>query len=149
MKPSKPASGFLKAIAKDAATALGAGNGSADDPVHHGASVRLSVDGVLDADYAVPSTQWRYIRKAGSARGYRAKGRGPIRSIVVKPGKVLKVVAKGEGLAVDLASEPSAIELVVRFGTHRHCIRFADPTVFVPDRRLVSKNAVRPTACLP
>jgi hypothetical protein len=149
VKPGHPEKTLLKAIAKDPTVGLGDGNGSLDDPVIQGGSVRLAFGGGFDGDFGVPAERWKYLKKPGLGRGYKAKGAVPIKAVVVKPGKLLKIVAKGSALGFDLASEPSAIEIVVRMGGERHCMRFVKAQTFVAGRKLVSKSAARPIACLP
>jgi uncharacterized delta-60 repeat protein len=148
-KPGHPEKTLVKAIAKDPAVDLGLGNGSADDPVVQGGSVRIAVSGGFDGDFGVSSDRWKYLKKPGQGRGYKAKHADPVKTVVVKPGKLLKVVAKGAALGVDLATEPTAIEIVVRTGSQRYCMRFVGSQAFVAGRKLVSKSAERPTACLP
>jgi len=147
--PANPSKTLVKAVAKDPIVDLGAGNGSSDDPVLQGGGVRIALSGGFDGDFSIPSDRWKYLKKPGKGRGYKAKAATPIKVVVVKPGKLLKVVGKGSALAVDLATEPTSVEIVVRIGGRRYCMRFVGTHAFVAGRKLVSKSAERPVACLP
>lgn len=133
---------LLKAIGKDPAIGLGGGNNSIDDPVVYGGSLRVtsSAGGAFDATYELPSAGWRYIKKAGKNKGYKFKGSDVVRSVVVKPGKLLKVVAKGDvGPGVD--TDPSPVDIAVDFGTQTYCMEFGGTPKFKPGKKLIAKNA--------
>jgi hypothetical protein len=119
-----------------------------DDPVAHGGwiRVRLSDGSGYDETFPVPAANWRYVKKAGDNRGYKGKKAGPVRVVVVKPGKVLKAVLKGEALGFSLDTEPSSVDVVLGIGDHRYCVRFETATKFGPGR-LVARNAAPPAVC--
>lgn len=134
--------GLLKAIGKDPAVRLGAGNGSVDDPVAHGGSLRVtsSAGGAFDATYDLPSGGWRYIKKAGKNKGYKFNGGDVVKVVVVKPGKLVKVVAKGM-VGPGVETDPSPVGVVVGFGTQTFCMSFGGMPKFKPGKKLVAKNA--------
>ena len=61
----------LMVLGKDAAISLGAGNGSDDDPVRTGATLRVVTDAgdEFDRTYVLPRTGWRYLKKEGANKG--------------------------------------------------------------------------------
>lgn len=137
-------------LSRDIALTLGAGNGSADDPVLHGGTLRvvsLAGDG-FDDTYALPATRWSYKQKAGQNKGYKFRPTKPFKSVTVQPGKRIKVVAKGEGLGHTLGSDPAPVEVVLTLGSHCYCLRFGgDAAAFKPDKKWLSKAAPAPTGC--
>jgi hypothetical protein len=147
--PGKPDRTVVKMISKDPGISLGAGNGSPDDPVENGGALRIAFANGVDATFALPAGAWKYVKKSGQNRGYKAKGVSPLGVVVLKPGKVMKTVAKGSALAIDLETEPSSMEVVVSVGGHRQCVRFVGAQRFVAGRKLVSTTSTPPTACLP
>src|SRR5262245_6704120 len=73
------ASRTLVVRSSDGAIALGAGNGSVDDPTVFGGSLRVRSAGHFDSFYQLPKTGWQLIGEAGQNRGYRFRSRtGPI-----------------------------------------------------------------------
>src|SRR4029079_525421 len=78
---------------RDVTISLGGGQGSADDPVLHGGSLRvLSIAGdVFDTTYALPAPDWRYLHRRGLVVGYRYKAAAPILFVRVKAGKIVRV----------------------------------------------------------
>jgi len=147
--PGKPERTVVKMISKDPGISLGAGNGSSDDPVENGGALRVAFTNGFDATFALPAGAWKYVKKSGQNRGYKAKGVSPLGVVVLKPGKVMKTVAKGSELAIDLETEPSSMEVVVSVGGYRQCVRFVGTQRFVAGRKLVSTTSTPPTACLP
>jgi hypothetical protein len=69
--------------------------------------------------------------------------------VLFKPGKVLKIVAKGDALGQDLTLEPAAVQVEVRLGEQRYCLAFTDALVFKPGTKLLGKNAGAPPTCPP
>jgi hypothetical protein len=105
-------------------------NGSTEDPVLHGASLRLVTEAgdQFDTVYVLPSSHWRYVGTAGPNNGYHYQDKGhvngPIGLALVRNGKPTKI--KGGGaLNVTLASNPNPVKAVLRFGpTRRYCLAF-------------------------
>jgi hypothetical protein len=76
---------------------LGGGPDSVDDPTIHGGTLRIHTaagDG-FDTTYELPAAGWRDVKKKGTHVGYRYRG-APFHSLMVKGGKLVKGVAKGE-----------------------------------------------------
>jgi hypothetical protein len=148
-KAGKPQKRRLVLLVKDAGITLGRGNGSADDPTLQGGSLRVVATGGsgFDDTYDLAATGWRYIKKAGDERGYKFSKGTPVRKVLLKPGKVLKIVAKGDALGQDLTLEPTAVQVEVRLGEQRYCLAFTDGLVFKSGTKLLGKNAEAPPAC--
>jgi uncharacterized delta-60 repeat protein len=145
---SRPGRRAVTMISHDPSLTLGAGAGSGDDPTLHGASLRivaLGGDG-FDDTYDLPMERWRYLGKPTLGRGYRVRPVGPIRSIVVKPGKLLRLSGRGRQLGHSLGAEPAAVSVVLTLGAQRYCLTFADGT-FRAGRRFVAQDAPAPAGC--
>ena len=134
---------------RDVTLSLGGGQGSADDPVLHGGSVRvLSIAGdVFDTTYALPAGGWRYLRRRGQVVGYRFKGDAPIKRVRVKSGNGVRVTGKGLGLAHTIATNPDPVRVVVKIGGQQYCMRFGGIPRFTPGSRYVSKDSSAPDIC--
>jgi hypothetical protein len=148
-KAGKPQKRRLILLAKDPGLTLGRGNGSDDDPVVRGGSLRVVATGgsAFDDVYELPATGWGYVKKAGDERGYKFSKGTPVRKVLLKAGKALKIVAKGEGLGHDLGVPPDAVQVELRLGEQRYCLTFDQGLVFKPGTKLLGKNAAAPTAC--
>jgi hypothetical protein len=147
--PAKPQRRSLKLVSRDSALTLAGGNGGVDDPVLEGGWVRIMLnDGTgYDETFGIPAANWRHIKKSGRNRGYKGKRAGPVRVVVVKPGKLLKVVLKGDALGFSLETEPSSSTVVLGLGGHRYCVRFEAAASFSPGRKVIAKNARPPNGC--
>jgi hypothetical protein len=124
----------LALLSKDARVGLGRGTGSPDDPVANGGSLRvLSAAGApFDDTYALPAAGWRLLSASKPEAGFRYSGPSSdaIQSVIVKPGKQIKIKGKGSALGHDLASDPEAVTVELRLGERRYCIRFGGTTSF-------------------
>ncbi len=134
---------------RDVAISLGGGEGSADDPVLNGGSVRvLSVAGdIFDTTYALPAAGWRYLRRRGEVVGYRYKGTAPIGSVRVKAGKTVRVAGRSDGLAHTLTASPDPVRVVVKIGARQYCMRFGGTSEFAAGSRYVARDAAAPDIC--
>jgi glucose/arabinose dehydrogenase len=138
----------LTAVSRDATLALGAPDAMAD-PTVFGATLRVRTSagcnaGACDATYGLPSTGWRAL----GTRGYRFRSRsGPIRLVVLKAGKLLKMVGKGAALTHDVAADPSAVDLALQTGARRYCLHFGGVTRYRSGTRFVARRAPVAPAC--
>ena len=67
--------------------------------------------------------------------------------LVVKPGKIIKLVGKGKALGHSLASDPEPVYVILRLGTDKYCMRFGGDTFFKRDKKFMAKKAPAPEAC--
>lgn len=140
----------LTVQSKDPATDLGGGNGSADDPVLHGATLRIvsgSAAGAFDTTYQLMGS-WSYIGKVGQNKGYKWKSKlATITAVMVKPGKLAKATGKGAGLGHDLDDDPNPVGAVLTLGGRTSCMSFGGVTKFVVNKSFSAKDAPTPGAC--
>jgi hypothetical protein len=142
----EPARRGFTLTSKDPALALG------DDPTVTGATLRVRTaagcGGPCDATYSLPAEGWQLL---GENTGYRYVDpqftAGPVRTALVKPGKTLKVIAKGARLAHALASDPTPVDVVLTVGAQRACFQSGGTTNFASDKKFSASNAPAPDAC--
>jgi len=143
-------------VSNDPAVNLGAGNGSADDPVVNGGSLRILTSdgcgGPCDDTYPLPSSGWSYIGPPGDGKGYRYKDTsGPIRLVLIRAGRRTRIVGRAGSspLGHELAAPPEPVDVVLSLGTvpRRWCMTFGGVTSFIADTRFSGKNAPAPSAC--
>ncbi len=137
----------LQIVSSDAAIALGRANGSPDDPVVASGSLRIVTfkGDVFDATYPLPADRWRYLGRKGDGKGYRFLGKVAVRSIVVKPGRLLRITAKGK-LDQSLGSDPDPVQVVLTFGAQQYCLSFGGETIR-SRKRYVAAHAPAPEVC--
>ena len=141
----------MTALSKDPAIAIGA-NGGPDDPVLHGATLRVVSDsaaGAFDTTYSLPAgPNWTYMGKAGQNKGYKWKDKlGTITGVQLKPGKSLKITGKGAGLGHDLDDDPNPVTVVFTIGGREQCMSFGGTTRFKADKSYAAKDAPAPGSC--
>lgn len=141
----------ISLLSADADITLGGGNGSADDPVLHGGTLRVVATGgdAFDDTYQLAADRWSYQKKEGKNKGYKLRPTKPFRSINVQPGKRIKLVANGRGLGHTLLGEPDHVDVVLTLGGHCYCLRFGGAVTFKADKKLLAKNAPAPAGCPP
>ena len=147
----------LTFMSKDPHGNLGGGNGSDDDPTLHPSSVRVySVGGDhFDDTYALDPGMWHLFGQPGDNLGYKYIDRsllsGPIKTVVVKPGKVIKVVGKGADLGHTLNLDPTPVRALLTLGGKIYCLEFGPQRLFNPDVSYKSNDSSAPplASCLP
>jgi hypothetical protein len=121
------------------------------DPVVHGAVLHLrsQVDG-FERRVRLPKENWSYLGAPETNRGYRFADRdnsAPIRSVLVKDGKVLKMNGAAMQLGPSLGADPKPVDVVLILGNHRYCMSFGGKTTFVDGKRFLASKAPAPQAC--
>jgi hypothetical protein len=145
----------LTAQSKDPTLDLGAGNGSSADPVANpsGGSLRVVATGGdgFDDTYTLPTGNWDYMGNAGENRGYKYQDKlltsGPIRLVIVRPGKLAKMVGRGPGLGHTLATQPTSVRVTLTLGDRPYCLEFGGLPSFTANKRFSAKDAPAPGAC--
>ena len=123
--------------------------GTADDPSVAGGAlrVRTTAGDAFDIEVILPASAWRTIGKPEAPRGYRYKTDGPIRSVTVKTGGVLRIVGSGLDLALSLQTNPNPVMVELAIGGRRYCLEFGGNATFRPGRRFVARAAPAPAQC--
>lgn len=142
----------LRVLSRDSGVSLGGGDGSADDPTLHGATLRVKDDsGRFDRTHALAAAGWRRIGGPGARVGYRYDDpglvRGPIRRVLFLAGRGIKVAGKGAGLGLSLAMSPQAVEVTLSLGSRKTCMRFGGTTDWDPKGRFRAVDAAAPGGC--
>ncbi len=149
-RPDRPRKRALTLVAKDRAVGAGVENGTAGDPVLHGGFLGVvSASGGFDTTYELPAASWRYKGKAGKNKGYVLKNAGPVRKAIVKPGKGVAIVARGEALGHGLGTDPNPVHVTVGLGGQLYCFEFGGRTKFAASKKYVARKSRPPAACRP
>jgi hypothetical protein len=147
-KTDDPQKRALKLVAKDPDVGTGAENRGPGDPTVHGGSLTVfSASGGFDKTYDLPALNWHLKGKPGKNKGYKLKSADPIKTVLVKLGKSLKVVAKGEALAHTLDADPNPVHVELRLGAQVYCLTFGGQTKFKAGKMYMAKKAKAPDAC--
>jgi hypothetical protein len=149
-KATTPEKQAATMVSKDPAITLGDGNGSADDPTIHGGSLRIAtaIGDQFDVTFDLPADGWQLVGKPGAGKGYKFRSSGDVKVVIVKRGKQVKAVVKGE-LGLLLANDPDPVAVVVTTGAERYCTAFGGTVVFDADLKYVAKDAGAPQGCGP
>ena len=148
-RPGRPDKSALVLVSKDSSVTLGRGNQSPDDPVASGGTLGLSsAAGGFAARHDLAGA-WAYLGKAGQNKGYKWKSAGsPIQSVIIKRGKLVKVVGRGAALGFDLDDDPNPVRLELAIGGRLFCFAYGGDTVaFKGGKRYVARRAGAPGAC--
>jgi hypothetical protein len=130
------------------APTLSGGNASEDDPVQNGGALRVvSVSADFDTTYQLPASGWKYQGKAGQGKGYKFTGSGAIKSVVVKTGKLARVIGKGSSLGHTLAANPDPVAVILELGAQAYCGRFGGSSQFKPQTKYLATSAPAPAEC--
>ena len=149
-KPTDASKKRLTMLAKDQSLTIGGGNNTGDDPVTSGGgSLRVRGNG-FDDTYPLPSSLWNYLGSVGANKGYKYRDRflsaGPVKTLTVKAGKLIKVLGKGSDLGHTVASDPSPVDVVLTMAGKTYCMQFTSG-VLDPGKKFLSKDSGPPAAC--
>jgi hypothetical protein len=134
---------------KDRSLTLGRGNRSPDDPVMHGGTLTISSSpGGFTTRLAVTGA-WKYLGKVGRNKGYKWKSASsPIRKIVIRRGKTVKIAGRGAVLGFDLDANPDPVRVGLEIGGHLYCFEFGGERVtFKLNEGFAAKRAAAPGSC--
>src|SRR6185369_12168785 len=118
----------------------------AADPTLHGARLRVwsETGDAFDASYDLPAGSWHPLGTSASRRGYRYDDRhgaaGPVRSVLVKDGVMLKLTARGMP-DVSLATAPDPVGVTLTAGDFSYCLSFGGTVKFSSGRSYIAKKA--------
>lgn len=114
---------------------------TAADPLTTGGTLRIRSATGFDASVALPPAQWRRLGKPSAPSGFRLKPVAPVRVLIVKPGKLLKLMAAGAGIGIPMATDPNPVDVELTLGATRYCFRFGGATTFKAGKRFVATAA--------
>jgi hypothetical protein len=104
--------------------------GGASDPTTAGATLTLYNPTTQESEtYNLPSGHWQGLGNPAGSRGYKYKDRdqvnGPCKRVIVKPGKLVKAVCKGDqiGYTLDEATQ-GRMSVALSAGSLRWCYVF-------------------------
>jgi hypothetical protein len=123
--------------------------GTADDPSLMGGAVSVGTmaGDVFDVEQILPASGWRTIGKPDAPRGYRFKSDGPIRSVTIKTGGIIRIVGSGADLTLSLQTDPNPVTVDVTMGGRRYCMQFGGDATFKPGKRFAAHAAPAPAQC--
>ena len=144
----------LIAQSKDLTIGLGNGNGSVDDPLVVGATVRVvstTLGAAFDTTYQLPSSGWKYLGKAGQNKGYTYKDSkllsGPISSAKLAP-RQLNLIGKGSGLGYSIGTtNPGPVSVVLAVRGTKYCMTYGGTIKFLAGKSFTGLNAAAPGGC--
>lgn len=148
-KAGKPQKRKVMVLSKDASVALGTGDPASSDD----SSLRIvstSGDG-FDDTYVLNPANWSPIKKKDPSKGWKYTKGDPIKKVLLKTGKSLKIIGKGSGLGHSLGTDPQPVDVVLTVAGQRYCMQFAtsDSKAFKADKKLLVKDAAAPMECPP
>jgi hypothetical protein len=131
------------------------GNGTAADPVLHGATARVvstNAAGPFDGRYDLAASRWSYIGNPGDNKGYRYRDRSPnapIRVVQIKAFRPWKITGRGTTVGPKLAVDPRPVAVQLTLGNERFCMSFGGDVSFDPMHKYRAENAPAPASCTP
>ncbi len=139
----------LTVKSRDTGVTLGQGEGTADDPVAHGGTLRvLSIEGdVFDQTYALAAGSWHYRRRNGTLTGYVFDGPSPVSHVRVRVGRGLRAFGSGTALGHTLGGNPTPVRVVLTLGAQQYCMSFGGTVAFAAGVGYVARNTTAPDIC--
>ncbi len=123
--------------------------GTTADPLLQGGALRIGTTAgdAFEIEALLPAGGWRTIGKSDAPHGYRYVSAGPIRSVTIKSGGLVRIVGSGADLTLSLQSNPNPVAVDVTIGTRRYCMRFGGDATFKAGRRFSAHAAPAPAQC--
>jgi len=139
----------LVVLSRDTHVDLTDTRGTPDDPRLTGGALHIGTTSSDEFDVSdmLPASGWRAIGKTDAPRGYRFTSDGPIRSVTIKTGGIVRVTGSGAGLALSLQTDPNPVIVDVTVGAQRYCMKFGGQATFKPGRRFSAHAAPAPAQC--
>ena len=109
--------------------------------------MRASAGRVNVGTYDLGAGNWKPINRNKPEKGYTYTKGNPIKMVLVKPGKQIKIQGKGAGLNHSLATDPGQVNVELRLGGHRYCMSFGGQRTFTQGKKFLATNAAAATAC--
>jgi hypothetical protein len=123
----------------------------AADPCETAGELRIVAEG--GGGYArsivLEATGWKPISHKHPERGCKYRKGDVAATVILKTGKMLKVITDFTDLGFPLDADPRPVRIEVRHGDIRHCLRFdpSDKGKFKAGKMLLSKNRAPADAC--
>ncbi|MCW5889937.1 MAG: hypothetical protein KIT14_05230 [bacterium] len=137
----------LALLSNDRSVTAGRGLGTADDPTLVGGALRLRGTG-FDRTFTLPAGAWGPLSRKKPEKGYRLRGAAPVTAVVLKPGKQIKIAARGDlGVALDADVQPVQAEL--RIGGRRYCFAFGGRVRWKAGKKWTATKAPPAVSCPP
>lgn len=105
--------------------------------------------GAAPVAFELEAALWKPISAKSPERGCKYRKGPAARTVQIKRGKSLKVIAAAVDVGVPLGTDPRAVRVELRHGAVRHCFEFGPGTKgkFKVDKKLLAKRAGRATGC--
>ena len=129
-------------------------SGSANDPVLHGATLRIFTDvgDHFDVTYQLPHDNWHYVRDVNANAGYRymdlGQVQGPISLVLLRPVLGTKVKGSGDSLGLSTMTDPNPVQVVLTLGSTVVCGSFGGLANFHPNVSYHATRAPAPASCI-
>ena len=142
-----PARRQLMWLAKDASLTIP--TTAADRPTAVGATITIrNPTSGESTTMTMPAAGWTQLSNGDFRYRDRRRALGPVKTALLKRGRLAKVIAKGGGVGLTL-NEPSqgSLGVTLASGSRRWCTVFGGTIVKDQAGRFVAKNAPPPAAC--
>ncbi len=121
---------------------------SGDAPTTAGAELTLYNPTTTETDtYSLPAGNWQGIGNPPGVKGYKYKDSGqadgPCKVAMLKPGKLLKAVCKGDQISFTLDEEQQgSLAVAMTMGSTRHCMLFEGASVLKDTQAAAGKTGL-------
>jgi len=140
VKQKKSGAQRVKVLVKDPAV-------TAAMPCETAAEFVVQAAGQSVRRWTLDAANWKPLKAKAPEKGCKYKKGPVVATLILKAGKLLKLSASGDDLGIPLDGDPRPVDVEVRHGDVRHCLRFGGEGKHVPNKKLVSKGAAPATSC--